>query len=65
MVAGELQRPKNITNGSNSPQAVLNAALYSSPSLIWTLLYPARKSNLVKYFSPLSPSIRDSIKGGG
>ena len=65
MVAGELQSPKNMTKGSNSPLAVLKAALYSSPSWIQTLLYPARRSNFVKYFMPRSPSMRDSIRGKG
>ena len=51
-VAGELHLPKNITVGSKSPLLVLNAAFYSSPSLIWTLLYPHQISHLVKYFDP-------------
>ncbi|KIJ08059.1 hypothetical protein PAXINDRAFT_41482, partial [Paxillus involutus ATCC 200175] len=46
-VAGELVRPKNMTRGSNKPRFVRNAAFHSSPSLIRTLLYPQRTSNLV------------------
>jgi hypothetical protein len=39
-VAGELVSLKNITMGSNSPSFMMKAAFHSSPSLIWTLLYP-------------------------
>jgi hypothetical protein len=46
-VAGELVKPKNMTFSSKSPLFVLNAALGWSPSLIRTLLYPHRISNLV------------------
>jgi hypothetical protein len=46
-VASELVSPKNITVGLNNPHLVLNEALYSSPSLIRTLLYPHLTSSLV------------------
>ena len=37
-VAGEFERPKNITVSSNNPFGVMNAAFYLSPSLIQMLL---------------------------
>ena len=37
-VAGEFERPKNITVSSNNPFGVMNAAFHSSPSLIRMLL---------------------------
>ncbi|EGN91038.1 hypothetical protein SERLA73DRAFT_81362 [Serpula lacrymans var. lacrymans S7.3] len=46
-VAGEFVSPKNMTNGSNNPRFVLNAALCSSPSLIRILLYPHLTSSFV------------------
>src|ERR1700677_965700 len=51
-VAGELQRPKNMTVGSKSPWRVLKAALCSSPSLMRTLLYPQRTSSLENMDAP-------------
>ena len=64
-VAGELHIPKNMTNGSKSPFVVLKAAFHSSPSLILTLLYPDRKSSLVKYLAPFSLSMRSEMRGKG
>jgi len=49
-VAGEFVNPKNITIGSKDPSGVVNAAFYSSPSLILILLYPHLKSIFVKIF---------------
>ncbi|KIN93747.1 hypothetical protein M404DRAFT_170367 [Pisolithus tinctorius Marx 270] len=48
-VDGELQRPKYMTS-------VMKAAFHSSPSLTRTLLYPHRRSILVKSLQPLSLS---------
>jgi hypothetical protein len=62
-VAGELQRPKNMTVGSNNPLCVLNAAFHWSPSLIRILLYPHQTLALLKYFAPFSLSIVSEIKG--
>src|SRR5277367_2755679 len=63
-VAGEFQRPKNMTVGSNNPRLVLKAAFHWSPSLIQTLLYPDLRSSLVKYRAPRSWSIRVISEGG-
>ena len=62
-VAGKFVSPKNITNGSNSPQLVRNAAFHSSPSLIQMLLYPHRMSILEKIFALVSLSINSDISG--
>src|SRR6266576_6965520 len=62
-VAEELVRPKNITIGSNSPSRVRNAPFHSSPSLMRTLLYPHRTSNLVKNEHPLNLSIVCGMSG--
>src|SRR5258708_40194105 len=62
-VAGELVSPKNITVGSKSPSGVRNAAFHSSPSLIRTLLYPHRMSNLVKRVQPARRSMVWGISG--
>lgn len=64
-VAGELQRPKNMTRGSNRPLEVLKAAFHSSPDLIRTLLYPDLRSSFVKNLAPLSLSIRSGMSGKG
>ena len=64
-VAGELHNPKNITVGSDSPLAVLNAAFHWSPSLILMLLYPFLRSSLVKYFACESLSTRSAMSGKG
>ena len=66
-MAGELHNPKNITVGSNNPILVLKAAFHWSPSLIRTLLYPHRMSNLVKYLAPeaLILFIMSEIRGRG
>src|SRR5277367_2611000 len=64
-VAGELQRPKNMTVGSNNPRLVLKAAFHWSPSLMRTLLYPDLRSSFVKYRAPWSWSIRVDIRGRG
>src|SRR6266576_4542436 len=62
-VAEELVRPKNITIGSNSPSRVRNAPFHSSPSLMRTLLYPHRTSNLVKRVLLLKRSIVWGMSG--
>src|SRR5258708_40269910 len=62
-VAGELVSPKNITVGSKSPLGVRNAAFHLSPSLIRTLLYPHRISNLVKRVQPARRSIVWGMRG--
>src|SRR5258707_3866299 len=62
-VAGELVSPKNITVGSKSPLGVRNAAFHSLPSLIRTLLYPHRMSNLVKRVQPARRSMVWGIRG--
>src|SRR5450756_2124697 len=62
-VAGELVSPKNITVGSKSPSGVRNAAFHSSPSLMRTLLYPHRTSNLVNSVHPLRRSMVCGISG--
>src|SRR5467141_1305052 len=66
-VAGLLVRPKNMTRGSNRPQFVRKAAFHSSPSLILTLLYPHRTSNLVKYFTLAPDTVlrMSGIRGKG
>ena len=66
-VGGELVIPKNMTSGSNSPLGVMNAAFHSSPSLIRTLLYPERRSSLVKIvgFALAMRSSRSSTLGIG
>src|SRR5260370_29931062 len=64
-VAGLLHNPKNITVGSYDPNGVEKAAFHSSPSLIWTLLYPHLTSNLVKYFCPRNRSSKSDIVGKG
>ena len=51
-VAGEFVRPKNMTLGSNRPWFVMKAAFHSSPSLMRTLLYPHRMSNLENSDAP-------------
>jgi len=62
-VAGEFISLKNITVGLKDPSSVVNAAFYSSPSLILTLLYPYLRSILVKtFFVPMFSNIPD-IKG--
>src|SRR6267142_6521568 len=53
-VAGELVKPKNITNGSNNPSGVRKAAFHSSPSLIRMLLYPHHMSNFVNRVHPVN-----------
>src|SRR6266850_1886658 len=62
-VAGELVKPKNMTNGSNSPSGVRKAAFHLSPSLIWILLYPHRMSNLVNRVHPVNWSTTCGISG--
>ena len=64
-VAGELHSPKNMTVGSNRPAGVLNAAFQQSESLMRMLLYPFRRSSLVKYFADDSLSIRSAMSGSG
>src|SRR5713101_5708436 len=64
-VAGELVKPKNITQGSNMPWLVLNVAFHSSPSLIRTLLYPQWTSNLVKRDVSWSLSMTSDMRGSG
>ena len=64
-VAGELHSPKNMTVGSKSPNGVLKAAFHWSPFLIRILLYPFRRSSLVKNFACWSLSIRSAISGSG
>src|SRR5580700_2535521 len=58
-VAGELQRPKNMTSGSKTPQLVLKAALNSSPSLIRILLLLFTKKNV--YLTRSSRSLMMSL----
>ena len=62
-VAGALHRPKNMTVGSNNPLGVINAAFHSSPSLMRTLLYPARTSSLVNIVAPYSRSMMSLMSG--
>src|SRR6266550_951946 len=64
-VAGEFRNPNIITFGSNNPRLVTKAAFHRSSSFIWTLLYPHRISNLVKYFDPFSFIMRSDISGKG
>jgi len=64
-VAGKLVNLKNITVGSNDSSSVENAAFYSSPSFILTLLYPHCKSIFVNtFFFPIL-SIKSEISGNG
>jgi hypothetical protein len=51
-VAGELQRPKNITVGSQRPKGMVNAAFQRSSGQINMLLYPQCISILVKMRDP-------------
>jgi hypothetical protein len=62
-IAGEFFSPKNMTSGSHKLYFVLNAALCSSPSLIWMLLYPSLTSSLVKILALLR-SVRSSVISG-
>ena len=64
-VTRELHIPKNITVGLYSPWFVLNAAFYSSPDQILTLLYLHRTLNCEKYFAPFNLSIISEINGKG
>ena len=64
-VLGLLQSPKNITNGSNSPLLVMNAAFHSSPSLMRMLLYPHLTSNFVKNLAPVNLFIVSPRRGNG
>src|SRR5882672_10381344 len=64
-VAGLLVRPKNITRGSKSPRFVRKAAFHSSPSLMWTLLYPHQTLSLVKYCTSRSQVMRSELSGSG
>ena len=62
-VAGEFERSKNITVGSNNPFGVMNAAFHSSPSFIQMLLYPDRMSNFVNSLASLTLSMRSEMRG--
>src|SRR5579859_5114287 len=64
-MAGEFVSPKYMTNGSNKPYLVLNAALYSSPFLILILLYPQRMSNFVNMDASFASAICSLTKGTG
>jgi len=64
-IAGEFVNPKNITVGSNDPSGIVNAAFYSSPSLILTLLYPHLRSIFVNTFFVPIFSRTSKIKGSG
>ncbi|KAF9801962.1 hypothetical protein IEO21_10002 [Rhodonia placenta] len=43
----------------------MNAAFHSSPFLIWTLLYPARRSIFVNTLACFNLSRRSDISGSG
>jgi len=64
-VGGLLVMPKNITNGSNDPLLVVNAAFHSQPFLICTLLHPYHKLSLVNTLAFPTLSIISKIKGNG
>jgi hypothetical protein len=64
-VASELVSPKNITNGSNNPRLVRNAAFHVSPSLMRILLYPHLTSIFEKYLASDSLSINSDMSGKG
>ena len=64
-VAGEFERPKNITVGSNNPFGVMKAAFHSSPSFIQMLLYPDLMSNFVNSLASLTLSMRSEMRGRG
>ena len=64
-VAGEFVRPKNMTLGSNKPWFVMKAAFHSSPSLIRTLLYPHRISNLENSDAPWTREMSSLMRGRG
>jgi hypothetical protein len=53
-VAGELQRPKNMTSGLYNPNSVMNAAFHSLPYLMQILLYPHCTSSLVNQYECVS-----------
>jgi hypothetical protein len=58
-------RHVTITIFSNSPMLVLNAALYSSPSQILILLYPARTSTFEKSLVFRTLSTNSWMRGRG
>jgi len=62
-VASEFVNLKNITVGSKDPSDVVNAAFYSSTSLILTLLYPYLRSIFVNTFLVPIFSITSEIRG--
>ena len=62
-VAGELQRLKNITVGSNSPRLVAKAAFHSSPSLVWMLLNPHHRSRVENHLAPQRQVKTSDIRG--
>src|SRR6266702_7228873 len=64
-VAGEFVSPKYITVGSKSLYLVLNAAFFSSPSWMCTLLYPHRMSSFVYICALLRSHMRSAINGRG
>ena len=64
-VARELQRPKNITIGSNSLRLVAKAAFHSSPSLIWMLLNPQWRSRVENHFTPQRWVRTSEMRGEG
>ena len=64
-VAGELQRPKNITRGMKYLKGVRKAAWCLSSGLILMLLNPHRISSLVKTITEVRLMMSWSIKGSG
>ena len=64
-VAEEFVRPKNMTLGSNRPWFVINTAFHSSPSLMRTLLYPQRISNLENSDAPWTHEMSSLMSGRG
>jgi len=57
-VVGEFVSPNNITISPDNPSGIVNAAFHSSPSFIYTLLYPHLKSIFVNtFFVPMFSTI--------
>ena len=64
-VAGELDSPKNMMVGSNSPFDMMKAAFHWLLSLILMLLYPDQMLNLAKMVASFTLSIRSEMRGRG
>ena len=64
-MGGALQKPKNMTVGSNSPKGVIKVAFHWSSSQRQMLLYPQHMSNLVKIVESFMSLISSGISGSG